>query len=289
MRRQRGPKDHVIELEDGRALGYADLGDPVGFPVIYCHGGLSSRIDAVSAAEPARAAGVRLLAVDRPGIGLSDRHQGSGLADWADDIAGLTARLGIGRFAAMGWSGGGSHAAALGYYQPNRVSDVVLIASVVPPDWPGMMDQINMMDRVFLRLSGRGALLDRAAFAALGTLARSAPAILIHVTTRGLSQQSSAALNRDPQEFALATAEGMVNTGGVLDDYRIWNRDWGFDLRALAVPVHIWQGSADEFVPADWSRRMAAMIPGAVLTIVPDAGHFVARDHWGEIFAAIRR
>lgn len=289
MRRQRGPKDHVIVLDDGRALGYADLGDPDGFPVVYCHGGLSSRIDAGSAEAPAAAAGLRLLAVDRPGIGLSDRHAGSGLADWADDVAALVDLLGIEDFAAMGWSGGGSHAAALGHYLSGRVSDVVLIASVIPPDWPGMMDQINTMDRVFLRLSGRGALVDRAAFAALGALATSAPAFLLAVTTRGLTPQSRAALDRDPEEFARATAEGMVNTGGVLDDYRLWHRPWGFDLRDLQVPVHLWHGREDEFCPPDWSRRMAAAIPGAVLTMVPDAGHFVARDHWVEILTAIRR
>lgn len=279
----------MIDLDDGRALGYSDLGDPAGFPVIYCHGGLSSRIDAGSADAPASAAGVRILAVDRPGIGLSDRHAGYDLAAWADDVVELAGRLGIERFGAMGWSFGGAYAAALGNYLPDRVSDVVLVASGIPADWPGMRDEINRMDRTFLRLSGRGAIVDRAVFELIGATASSAPGFWLAAASRDLTAQSKAALTRDPEEFARATVEGMVNTGGVLDDYRIWNRPWGFDLRDLQVPVHLWHGRDDEFCPPDWSRRMAAAIPGAVLTMVPDAGHFVARDHWEDILAAIRR
>ena len=71
MKRYLGHRDRVMRLSDGRTLGYSDLGDPAGFPVVYCHGGLSSRVDAGSADSPARAAGIRLLAPDRPGIGLS--------------------------------------------------------------------------------------------------------------------------------------------------------------------------------------------------------------------------
>ena len=33
-----------VRLADGRRLGYADLGDPDGVPVVWCHGGLSSRL-----------------------------------------------------------------------------------------------------------------------------------------------------------------------------------------------------------------------------------------------------
>ena len=41
----RGRSRRHVQLPDGRLLGYADWGDPDGAPVIYCHGGLSSRVD----------------------------------------------------------------------------------------------------------------------------------------------------------------------------------------------------------------------------------------------------
>ena len=37
--------DKVIRLSDGRALGYAEYGSPLGEPVIYCHGAPSSRVE----------------------------------------------------------------------------------------------------------------------------------------------------------------------------------------------------------------------------------------------------
>ena len=63
--------DKVVRLADGRALGYAEFGDPAGKPVLCFHGAPSSRLD-VASVDPTvcKARGVRLLAVDRPGCGL---------------------------------------------------------------------------------------------------------------------------------------------------------------------------------------------------------------------------
>ena len=288
MKRYLGHRDRVMRLSDGRTLGYSDLGDPAGFPVVYCHGGLSSRVDAGSADSPARAAGIRLLAPDRPGIGLSTRNPGFTLADWARDVADLTGQLRIDRFASMGWSFGGAYAAAIGNYLPEKVSDVVLIASGIPRDWPGMMTEINSMDRVFLRFSGAGSLLDRVAFTAIRGMASRTPSLFVKVTVRDLSAQSRGAIARDPQEFTRATTEGLANPAGVVDDYRIWNAPWGFDLATMNVPVQLWHGEDDELCPPEWSHRLAEALPHATLTLVPDAGHWVARDHWPEILAAIR-
>ena len=41
-----------VTLPDGRELAYEEYGDPVGFPVLSFHGGLSSRLDAAPAATP---------------------------------------------------------------------------------------------------------------------------------------------------------------------------------------------------------------------------------------------
>ena len=41
--------DHSLTLPDGRTLGYAIYGDPVGLPVVNCHGGLVSAHDVLRA------------------------------------------------------------------------------------------------------------------------------------------------------------------------------------------------------------------------------------------------
>ncbi len=68
-RMRRLPDDHVARLRDGRDIGYAQYGDPDGFPVVNAHGGLACRLDVKAAAVIADAAGIRLISPDRPGIG----------------------------------------------------------------------------------------------------------------------------------------------------------------------------------------------------------------------------
>lgn len=281
--------DQTIDLPGGRTLGFAQYGDPSGFPVIYFHGGMSSRIDATSAGPAAAAAGFRVIAPDRPGVGLSDRHKNATLLDWPEDVAELANQLGLGKFAVMGWSFGGAYSAVCGFALADQVTATLLIASGIPRDWPGMIEGIDRMDRTFMKLSDNAAIIDEAAFVAIRMAAEHTPKLFIKQTVADFSDQSRDAINRDPAEFISATVEAFVHPGGALDDYRIWDQPWGFDVAEIRGPVHVWQGDSDELCPPEWAHRLAEAIPTAELHMVPGAGHFVARDHWAEIFAAIQR
>lgn len=125
--------DSQIALPDGRALGYRELGDPQGKPVLFFHGWPGSRIQVdyfTGAATP----GVRLIGVDRLGTGLSDFKPGSRLLDWPDDIAVLADSLGLGRFAVLAWLGGGAFALACAHRIPERLTVCGLIAGKGPPE-----------------------------------------------------------------------------------------------------------------------------------------------------------
>lgn len=65
-------RERILTLPDARKLGICELGAPDGRPVVYCHGFPGSRLDARMSDEDARATGARLIALDRPGYGLSD-------------------------------------------------------------------------------------------------------------------------------------------------------------------------------------------------------------------------
>jgi pimeloyl-ACP methyl ester carboxylesterase len=99
------------ELPDGRLLGWAEWGPSDGFPVLLCPGAATSRwlglgADAVAALR------VRLVSVDRPGLGVSTPAPGRMFGDFADDIRHLAARRGLGRPAVIGNSQGAPFALA---------------------------------------------------------------------------------------------------------------------------------------------------------------------------------
>ena len=65
--------DLRVKLSDGTVVGYAEAGDPAGSPMIYLHGSPSSRLEVglPGIRETAEDLGLRVLAPDRPGVGLS--------------------------------------------------------------------------------------------------------------------------------------------------------------------------------------------------------------------------
>lgn len=50
--------ERVVRLPDGRSLGYAQYGDPNGFPIVNAHGGMACRLDVAAAAPVANQVGV---------------------------------------------------------------------------------------------------------------------------------------------------------------------------------------------------------------------------------------
>lgn len=68
--------DNVVKLPDGRNLGYADYGDPLGKPIFYFHGWPSSRLEGMTFHAAGLKLGARIISPDRPGLGLSDFKKG---------------------------------------------------------------------------------------------------------------------------------------------------------------------------------------------------------------------
>ncbi|RAQ94161.1 hypothetical protein [Thermogemmatispora tikiterensis] len=60
-------RDFTVQLCDGHRVGIAVVGRDDAFPIISCHGSGSSRLDVGLLVTQAEQAGVRLIALDRPG------------------------------------------------------------------------------------------------------------------------------------------------------------------------------------------------------------------------------
>ena len=126
------PQDRFITLPEGRLLGYAEYGVPNGSPVLFFHGSPGSSYIHSDMAGIAAQRGIRLIAVDRPGYGLSGSQPGRTMLAWPDDIAVLADVLGLQRFAIIGFSGGSPYTLACAYRLPNRVTKIALAGAFAP-------------------------------------------------------------------------------------------------------------------------------------------------------------
>ena len=118
----------MATLPDGRRLAYTEWGLPDGKPVLFFHGVPGSRLWCPDE-EATSAAGVRLIAPERPGSGRSDPLQGRTLADWPKDVEALADALEISSFGSSGVSAGGPYAAACASLIPGRLRGVALVSS----------------------------------------------------------------------------------------------------------------------------------------------------------------
>jgi pimeloyl-ACP methyl ester carboxylesterase len=92
-----------------------------------------------------------------------------------------------------------------------------------------------------------------------------------------------------PFEYLIATyrrlspePERFEELLGILDELTTVGPDYSeAELKSITVPVLILDGEADEFITPDQPVRLAALIPGATLVIMPGTGHFAVKARPG--------
>src|SRR5260221_6670761 len=90
-----------------------------------------------------------------------------------------------------------------------------------------------------------------------------------------VSPVDAAALTGDLAHWLTETHKVALAAGdqGWWDDGVSHLTSWGFDLRDIRVPVKIWHGRQDWFVPVQHGQWLAANIPGAEADISDRDGH----------------
>jgi len=236
-------------------------------------------------AQAAARRGIRLIAVDRPGYGRSDRCAGGTLLDYAGDVAGIAEIIGLDRFAVLGTSGGGCYALACATRLGSRLTRVGVVSGIGSLRTPGSLSGMAPVNRWIFRL------------------ARSSPAlvgvVLPRMVRRSLSQlQAHVAAGTSPTPsippavlpLVVADLAEAIRQGGagiVFDAANLW-RPWGFPLTQITVPTHLWHGDADNLAPAELGRLIADAIPNCEATFYPGEGHAEPLTlHADEIMAAM--
>jgi pimeloyl-ACP methyl ester carboxylesterase len=277
-------EDEQARLPDGRQLGYAEYGDPKGKPVIYSHGWPSSRYQARLIHELAAERGLRVIAMDRPGVGLSDPLPGRGFAAWPQDVAHLADSLGIGRFRLLGMSGGGPYTLATAAALPDRVIAAAVMCGAPPIGDPADRTDLHWTYRTLIALKQ----LRRATTPAVIALSRG-------MIRRGIDHAPMTWLLRTipPSDRAAivdaACWESVTRSyleavrrgaGPVLTEGELYLEPWDFSPEDIRVPVAFWHGLADKNLPCDVAKKLAARIPGAEGHWQEGEGHYSLPLHF---------
>lgn len=273
----------VTRLRDGRALAYAEWGPIEGRPLLHFHGVPDGRFS-WGGGSACREHGVRLIAVDRPGIGGSDPKPGRVVADWPADVAELAEGLDLDNFAVSGWSAGGPYALACAHELQPRIDAVALISGAGRLDLPGFVEQMSTASAWKLAARVPSAL--TLAYLALSRLARRSPGAAQKVLFSGISKADRAVIDRPNVGRRLVSAyvEATRPGGrGLTEDMQALLSPWGFDPAEIDLPVHLVHGTRDTIAPPAHAEYWIETLQAARAVWVENAGHFLIEDHVEEV------
>jgi pimeloyl-ACP methyl ester carboxylesterase len=271
---------------DGKTVGVYEYGDPSGQPVMVFHGVPACGAGFGFADEPARERGLRLIAPDRPGVGLSTPSDGWTVGSYPSMVTALADALDIDRFAVWGYSGGGPFAVACAAAGGERVTRTAVSAGMGQVGVWAEDDDFEKTDKQMLVMSRKRPGLARTMMAVGARLARMSPKSATKSFAKQVSESDRAVIDTmgTPAEvMALFTQAFLRGARGVIDDYRAIGQPWGVDLSAIRAPMRVFQGDDDPMVPPRHSEELANRVQGAELVMWPGEGHLATITHVAEI------
>lgn len=271
---------HTLSLRDGRLLGYAVYGPQQGRPVLYFHGTPSSRLElrllqhyGVDLEGLLGEAGLKLIAVDRPGMGLSSFNSKGDFLSFAEDAGELMQQLGVLNCPVLCWSGGGPYGLALAYKFPARITSANIICGFS-----------RHFDEEVVKAMYTNVWYFRAA-KYIPTVLRAGLYLLSRGPVRSTVPQKVTGLPfedfqymrrlRDLRTLARYTMQEAcrVNARGAVHEARSYYKHFGFDLKAIQQPVHYWWGSKDTSVIELHALAVEKQVPNATMHYRPHEGH----------------
>jgi pimeloyl-ACP methyl ester carboxylesterase len=228
--------------------------------------------------DDAAARDIRLICYDRPGYGGSTPQPGRSVADGAADVRAIAADLGIERLAMWGFSGGGPYTLACAALLPDLVAAAAVVGSPAPWGAPGLdyfagMGGANVED-MQLYLSDQDASRKKIRKDWEETISVTPDQVAESFKTL-LSEVDAAVLTGEFARYLVRCIRDGLAPGeqGWWDDGVADISPWGFNLDSIRVPVQVWHGREDRFVPYQHGQWLAEHVPGAEPHLSATDGH----------------
>lgn len=260
----------TVSLPSDRTLAYTEYGSPDGTPVLVFHGTPGSRRLAKLFDDAARSHGIRLLAFDRPGYGLSSPWPERTVRDTARIVTPVLDDAGIDTAGVVAFSGGAPYAFVRAATQPARIDRLDVVAGATPPR---LTDEQPAVQRLLGGLATTTPRLLRAAFRVQLWLARRRdPSFVVGQYTTG------DAADAVPEHAAKIVREDFLEAfanhrRGAVTELRYAAGDWNVAFDDIDVGVRLWHGTDDTNAPLAAVRRLESELPNAELRVRSGADH----------------
>lgn len=269
--------DRIVRLKDGRNLCYREIGNPDGKLVLYFHGVNSSRLEAEFIRNAVMKSGLRLISIDRPGLGGSTFCRKRTICSWVNDVEELIDAIGCSDqgFGIFAESGGAAYGCVCAARMPRRVSHLAIVSGYAPLDTPGV--EAGALDTV-IRLVARHPNIGKAIAETNERKIHRNPQMVIKALTRKWAAVDRKHIIEDERTYRVAVAN-LKNTwsqggDGSVMEVELLRNHWGFEISDIkSVPVSIWCGDADTIVTTSMAYYFHRQIAGSSLTFGPKEGH----------------
>lgn len=283
-----------ITVGGGRKISFAEFGSPQGRPVFWLHGTPGARRQIPPEARAFAALNdIRLIGVDRPGIGSSTPHRYGQVLDFADDLQVIADTLGIDKMAVIGLSGGGPYALSAAAAMPDRVLATGVLGGVAPTIGPeaiggGLMSLGSLVAPMLEVAATPIGIVATQAIKVIKPFAE--PALLAYAR---VSPEGDRRLLLRP-EFKAMFLDDLLNgsrkqLGAPFNDVIVFARDWGFRMSDIAVPVRWWHGDRDHIIPFSHGEHAVAILPDAELIPLPGESHLAGLAKAEDILRSMKQ
>jgi len=273
-------EEAVFKLKDKRSLSYALYGSRQHVPVLYFHGTPSSRLEpllvnqyGIDLEASLQAAGLLLIAVDRPGMGFSTFNPHGNYRSFADDVYQLCQHLQISSCPVLCWSGGGPYALAIASCYPALITSVHIIAGFTRPFDREVSQQMGLNKWYFWAaryVPGLQQLI-------MNLLRRHTIKRAVPRKFTGLSWEDYRLLNTGPLLNAMAGVSmkqaARLGAKGPVYEARNYFRPFGFSLKQVLQPVHYWWGTKDQVIIRLHPEALEQHLPHPVMHYREGEGH----------------
>jgi pimeloyl-ACP methyl ester carboxylesterase len=267
-----------VAVRGRRRLSFAEFGQPRGAAIVWMHGTPGARRQVpLEARRFAEDNDIRIIGVDRPGIGSSTPHLYADILDWTGDLVELCDVLDIETLHLIGLSGGGPYALAAGAAMPERVHGVGVLGGVAPTQGPDAISGglVALAPYVAPLLSLTRVPLGFA-MAQFIRLVRPVAGPIIDGYAAVQPRGDKDLLARP--EFRAMFLDDLLNgsrfqVSAPLSDVILLTRPWGFEAADVQVPVHWWHGDSDHIIPHAHGVHLTQRLPDARFTTIPGESH----------------